>query len=241
MRIRNIIQLYQKHSVSVSGEKGSGKDLLTGNVIARRGIPYVSNIDYGGSWIPFKYSDIDIGNTYMDLISGSIKPYKYPFNDGTDIYLSDCGVYFPAQYCNELNKQFKSMPIFLALSRHLGECSVHTNAQALSRVWDKIREQSVSYILCLKVNKAILTLTKGKIVIQKIRIYDSYQSALEKRLPLRIKLPLGSKRASKDELRIRLDEYRSQHGEIKERTLIYWNKAKYDTRAFRGILAHENS
>lgn len=236
MNIRNIVKEFKKHSVSVYGERGSGKDLLTANVIERRKEAHVANIKYNERTIPYRYEDIAVGNTYLEFNSGRIKKYVYPFPDGTDIYLSDCGVYFPSQYCNELNKLYKDLPTFLGLSRHLGECSVHTSSQALGRVWDKIREQSVVYIQCLSVAKWLLKLTRGKLVIQRIRIYDKYESALEKRLQLRIRLPALAKRESKAERQMRLDEYTSAHGHIKERTLIYINKSHYDTRAFREVL-----
>lgn len=32
--------------------------------------------------------------------------------------------------------------------------------------------------------------------------------------------------------------YKIQHGEIKEKTLIYWNKCSYNTHIFREILAN---
>lgn len=235
MRIEKIIKYYRKGSVSVCGMKGRGKDLLQGNVIVRRNLPYVSNINYGGKYIEYNYEDFNVHNDYMNFNSGNLNKYVFPYEDHTDIYLSDCGVYFPSQYCNELNKHYKSLPTFIALSRQLGECSVHTNAQALGRVWDKIREQSDIYILC----RRCIYIPFIKLVIQHITIYDKYESANERRLPLKIPLPLFASKEMKLNRTIKLNEYLSQHGEIKDRWLIYRNRSTYNTREFKEKLNNE--
>lgn len=235
MTIKKIIKYYKNGSVSVCGMKGRGKDMLQGNVIVRRRLPYVSNIDYGGEYIPYDYDAIDVNNNYRNFNSRQINKYEFPYKDGTDIYLSDCGVYFPSQYCNELNKEYKSLPTFIALSRQLGECSVHTNSQYLGRVWDKIREQSDIYVLC----RRCWYIKPLKLVIQKITIYDKYESALERRLPLKIPLPLFANKEMKLNREIKLNEYLSSHGEIKSHWLIYRNKSKYNTRQFKEILKGE--
>ena len=43
---RKILTLFKKGNVSICGLRGTGKDMLTANVIARRKRPYISNIDY---------------------------------------------------------------------------------------------------------------------------------------------------------------------------------------------------
>lgn len=232
MRFRKIIDHFKKGSVSVCGMKGRGKDMLMANVVIRRKKPYISNIDYGGKHIPFKYEDIAIPSSYKDIVSGNITPYEFPYKDGTDIYLSDCGIYFPSQYCNELNKEYRQLPTFMALSRQLGDCAVHTNSQALGRVWDKIREQSDIYILARK----CIYIKWLKLVIQKITIYDKYESALERRLPLRIPLPLFANKEMRLNRTIKLNEYESSHGTIKTKWLFYRNKSTYDTRYFKTLM-----
>ena len=229
MRINTIVKEFKRHSVSVFGEKGSGKDVLMGNVIARRKKPYVSNLDYGYQRIPYRYEDIDTGNTYKEILHDKIKPYVYPHGEGVDIYLSDCGIYFPSQYCNELNKAYPSLPVFFALSRQLApNASVHTNTQALNRVWDKIREQSTIYV------QAVWCKIIFGIVIQKVRIYDKYVSAENRVRPCRIHKPLVC--LSKDRLlqiQMYRDNFFNTHGEIREGILIYRNKSHHDTHHFK--------
>lgn len=231
--MRKVIKLFEKGNVCVFGLRGSGKDLLTGNVIVRRKLPYVSNINYGGKHNDFKYSEIDVGgNTYKDFISGNIKKYVYPYVDGTDVYLSDGGVYFPSQYCNELNKDYRQIATFQALSRHVGDCNFHINAQALNRVFDKIREQSDTYILC----RGVLYIKGINLVIQRITVYDNYESAVSKREPLNVPLPLFANKEMKLHKRIQEANYKAEHGNIKKRLIFYINKSTYNTRYFKELL-----
>lgn len=234
--INKIVKLYDSNSVSICGKKGRGKDMLTANVIARRRAKYyVSNVDYkikGKRYIRFNPELLRTGNDYRSFMYDKITRYVYPYPDGVDIYLSDCGVYFPAQYCNQLNNEFKDIPTFCALSRQLGECYMHTNAQALNRVWDKIREQSDTYIECLSC-KVI-----GKLVIQKVRIYERYDTAIAGVPPCVLSLPLTGE--DRQRVKIEREKYRIQYGEIKERILIYFNRSNYDTRTFKTMLESED-
>lgn len=237
MGLKKIIKLFKNHSIAVFGEKGSGKDLLMANVVVRRKLPYVSNVNYGEGYIPYEYDKIDIKNDYTNFNEGKINPYKFPYKDGTDIYLSDCGVYFPSQYCNELNKKYKSLPVFMALSRQLGECRVFTNQQALGRVWDKIREQQERYILC----KKCIYIKPFNLVLQKVYIYDNYESAAQKRRPLIISKPLFMSKDTRMRLKQQQEEYLCNHGEIQSKWLIYFNKSTYDTRQFKKIMKGERN
>lgn len=238
MTINKIKKMFENGSVFVCGQRGKGKDMLIANVVARRKKRYVSNVDYTGDdrYIPFVPRNFDCGeNTYKNFIEGNVKPYAYPYEDGTDIYLSDGGVYFPSQYCNELNKYYPFFPTFLALSRHLGEANVHINVQNFNRVWDKMREQSDTYIYMLG-TKVLF----GKIVLQKIRFYEMAESC-ERRIPLYKGLwclPFTDMWMMQ---RIRRNEYYVQHGQIKERVVIYWNKSKYDTRVFKKMMEGEKN
>ena len=231
MGLRKIVRLFEDGNVCVCGLRGRGKDLLMANVATRRKKEYVCNVDYGGVRHPFVPSDYDCGkNTYKNFISGKVNKYVYPWPDGTDIYISDAGVYFPSQYCNELNRDFGYFASFMALSRHLGECNVHFNAQNLNRVWDKIREQSDCYIMC---NRAIVLF--GKIVLQQVTLYELYDSALKRVPPFRLPRPwLNKDRQFQWEMQ--KSSYDIAHGSIKRKLLIYWHKSNYNTRFFKEVL-----
>lgn len=240
MNIYKLIKkYYEKGDVCVIGEKGSGKDMLTANIIAERKLPYVSNTEYKRkgkiplTFYQLDFSKINVGeNTYKDFISGDIKYYEYPYPIGCDIYISDVGVYLPSQYCNELNRDYKHLATLTALSRQLG-FRIHTNCQNLNRIYDKLREQSRTYITCLGCK--VIPIGKTQLIIQKIRISEKYQSAIDN-VP-RLKLPLYM-RIGKDKTLARLYalNYQIQHGIIEEYTLIYINKSDYDTTVFRSML-----
>lgn len=235
MALGYFIGLFKNGNVCVTGLRGTGKDMLIANVVKRRKKPYISNVDYTGDalYIPLDMNKFDISeNTYKNFISGDIKPYHYPYPDGIDVYLSDVGVYFPSQYCNELNRDYKYFPIYMALSRQLADNSVHCNVQNLNRAWDKIREQSDTYIYC-RWCKVILG-----IVFQKVTIYDNYETCLARMKTPKVKVPLFDKQA-RMHARIYLDQFKNTHGEIKTRFLIYRNKSNYDTRIFKRILENE--
>lgn len=231
MSINKIIKLFQSGNVCVCGLRGRGKDMLFANVAVRRGLPYVSNTDYGGDRILFFPRAYDCGgNTYENFLDGEILPYTYPHEDGTDIYLSDAGIYFPAQHCKELNKKYPFISTFVALSRQLGECNFHFNVQNLNRVWDKIREQSDIYIMC-----NWCRVLPGQIVFQRVTVYEKYQSAVDRVPPYKPpKVRLNSDR--KLNIAMEKQRYRTSYGDIKVYNLIYKNKSTYDTRVFKRML-----
>lgn len=232
MNFKKIVKLFENGNVSVSGLRGRGKDMLMSNVIARRkNLEYVSNIDYGYKYNEFRYKDFDVPNTFKNFITNELYEYRFPFSDKTDLYLSDCGIYFPSQYQKELCKMFEGLTTFQALSRQLGLCNVHTNSQYLGRVWDKIREQSDTYIVCQSCKVFF-----GKIVIQKIRIYEKYESALNNVAPFRMRVPLFSISTVRSNVELAKTQYTNTHGIIKSHYLVYINKGKYDTRVFKSKL-----
>lgn len=232
MRMKRLIKKhFERGNVCVVGLRGRGKDMLFANVSQRRKLPYVSNVDYGGLYAPLDLSLLECGgNNYENFISGEINYYQYPYPKGTDIYISDVGVYFPSQYCNQLNNKYPEIPVFQALSRQLGGCNVHCNVQNLNRAWDKLREQSDDYILC----RWCLPLFKARVIIQYITIYDSPDSCIARRKPFRPPLSLSGK--MRDYITMQRMNYEAQYGSIKNRLLIYRNKSKYNTTIFEEML-----
>ena len=181
---------------------------------------------------------LNIENTYKNIVEEKIIPYEYPYPENCDIYLSDAGVYFPSQYTGQLDKQYSEFPLFQALSRHLGDCNFHFNTQNLGRVWNKIREQSDIYIRCIWC-KVI-----GKLVFQKVMIYDKYEACESRVKPYKhIQAPImaspeaRAQYIARDEILKR--EFEERNGKIKAKILIYQNKSKYDTRYFKKLLKGE--
>lgn len=235
MGIGYIKKLFENHNVCVTGMKGSGKDLLMANIVARRKKPYVSNIDYkcyDCEFMPLDFADLECGkNTYKEFISGNINQFFTHIQEENDIYISDCGIYFPSQYCNELNREFKYLPTLYALYRHTHNARIHVNAQNLNRVWDKIREQSDVYIYC-RWAKVLF----GKIVIQLVTEYDRVESCLARIHPCRIQTSIFDSRETKKQTDMYLDNFFNSHGRVRNHLLIYINKSNYDTRHFKRLL-----
>lgn len=235
MLFRNVIKLFDNHSVCVCGMKGTGKDLLMGNVIARKNKDYISNLDYTND-SHFYLCDFDklmlSHNSYNDIICGCVKPYTFPYPLGSDIYISDAGIYFPSQYCNELNKRYFSFPFFMALSRQVADgTKVHINTQNLNRCWDKIREMSDIYITC---NRCWYFFG---FVLQKITIYDKYDSCLNRVRPCRVSQPLTFNPMARATVDTYRDNFFNVHGDVKSKWLLYRNKSKHDTLYFKKFFA----
>ena len=250
--LRKIIKEFEKGNCCVVGLRGTGKDMLFANVVARRKQPYISNTDYhikDVSYIKLKFDKLNVKNNYKNFIVDDIVPYDYPYPQECDIYIADCGVYLPSQYCNELNKLYPEFPTFYALSRHLANCNVHFNVQNLNRVWDKLREQSDIYITCnnCKVLKGRLPLFKrilSGVVFQTVTLYEKYSSCVDRVEPFKpVAIPLFANKQMKANLRQVNEEakrrYQEQYGKVKRVRLIYKNKSNYDTRLFKGVLANE--
>lgn len=232
--MREIVKMFDKGNVCVTGLRGCGKDMLMANVVCRRKMPYVSNVVYDLQhhipFVPFRFNAGQ--NTYDEFIKGDVYRYVYPYADGTDVYISDVGVYFPSQYCNELNKKYGYFSTFMALSRHLGECNVHINVQNLNRAWDKLREQSDLYITCnwCKVFKGI--------VVQMVTLYDKYQSCVDRVPPYSVPRPIIGSPERIQMWKLHKQNYDCTYGKVRRRLLIYRNLSKYNTRIFKEVLAN---
>ncbi len=146
-----LVTEFRRCNVMVFGKKGSGKDVLFAHVIALRGEKHYSNIPYSDNTEVIELCEINAGdNTFEDCINGDIEKFDPRFDECCDIYISDAGIYFPNTLHEKLDKLYPSLPVFMALSRHLYNNNVHTNCQALGRPWKKIREQADSYIQVLR-------------------------------------------------------------------------------------------
>ena len=246
-----VYKLFENGNVIVFGLRGNGKDLTFSHITqlqssksikdkkskTKRKRCYISNVDYteGVGYLPFSAESMGLGgNDFHNFINSDVSRYVYPYEDGYDYFISDAGVYFPSQYNGELDKKYKSFPLFQALSRHVGKCNVHCNTQNIGRLWIKIREQSDTYILCRGCNVKKLF---GNLyfVTQKLTIYDNLTSAEQKRPPFPIFLMQGK------EGRMRKAEYKAKYGNIKKMTLRYVSKITYNDRIFKTILEEGKS
>ena len=223
---RFIKKCFYEGNVIVTGLRGRGKDVLFSLVTNSNKGKYISNVDYTGDkrYIPFELKDISVGgNTFDNFLRSDLKSYKYPMPDGVDYFLSDSGIYFPAQEFSKLNKIYPSLSIFQALSRHLGDCNFHANVQNLNRLWDKIREQADCYLRCERCKVRF-----GRFVSQTIYYYDRYQSCVDRVLPMKKRWGRVGK--------IEFDKFTASYGTIKKLKIWGVLRYKFDSRRFKTLL-----
>lgn len=227
---RKFVSYFSRGNVIVSGKKGRGKDVAFCIVINARKKNYISNVQYSSPKKRYQRFEFDTkvwelaGNKYTDFVNNTVHSYVYPYPDNIDYYISDAGIYFPSQYQSELCKKYASAPLFQALSRHLGDCSVHCNVQNQVRLWDKIREQSDSYIYM----RSTWFIPFTKIALIRSTIYELEESAA-----IHIKKPhFGFGKNSKAQ---RL-AFQSAHGEIINNWFFSRLPYKFDSRRFKRIL-----
>lgn len=243
MTLKKLIKLtYAKDCTMTCGKKGHGKDMLYANVINCRNEPYISNTNYhcnndNATYIELDISKLNCNNDYHNFVTGKINKYVYPYPHCADIYISDCGVYFPSQYDTKLDKEYPYLSTTFALFRQVSKgARIHCNSQALCRIYKKLREQQDVYILCNWCKVFF-----GKYVIQKITIYDRYNSCEQEVEPyLPIKIPMFASKELKANLKMKNEEmlrlFKQNYGSVKSHILIYKNKSNYDTNIFKTML-----
>lgn len=229
---RMLLDAFKRGNVIVFGKKGKGKDLLFQYIINCRKANYLSNISYGGKYESVSLNEVSCpGNSYENLINEDYVVSLAKDWEKKDIYISDCGVYLPSQYDTKLYKQFPSLPIYYALSRHLYYNNVHCNTQNLTRVWKALREQADSYVKCRGVIKLPFFLCI------KWCYYDKYESASNNILPIgNLRGLIFRKRDDSVIL-----QFKATNGLIVNGfSLIRKSKIKYNTRIFRDYLLTDN-
>jgi len=215
-----LLNAFDNNDCAVYGFRGSGKDVIFAHSINLKGEKHYSNIWYNSLTEVRDIKDLHCGgNLYPDFINGTITPFEPNFDEGAHFFISDAGVYLGCQFNKELNAEFGELPIHIALRRHLYNSHVHTNSQALNRVWDKLREQQGCFIHCLG------TKNYGDYLVVSAITYTNYESALACLPPP-----------------IKPDKYHTmKYGEIVERRFrVPINSLEYNTRHFKTILHINN-
>lgn len=233
-RAKNILlTAFRSGNVMVAGHKGTGKDLLFNYVISVRhkaGEIHAANISYNKDTTiraPVEYCLND--TTYENFISGKYTLETKKFTEREDYYISEAGLSLPSWMHSKLekHKRLKLLPITMALSRQLGDFSVHTNAQSFNRVWDKVREQADTFIWTerAKVFKIL------KLVVQRYVIYNRMESALQHIQPFEVRRGIFGK--NKEDLN-RAQIHNAKYGYIERFTIVYFypKNSTYKTRDF---------
>lgn len=214
-------KIFNNGSVIVFGKKGSGKDLLFNYIINTRK-EYYSNIPYKKKGCNvIQLHQLSCNLTYEDFINGNYVLSEPVFKESVDTFISDAGVYLPSQYDAMLHRKYKSLPVFYALSRHLYQMNIHSNTQALDRLWKALREQADYYV------KTLGSFKLPFIVVTRFRFFDKYSSALNDIRPLKRSLLKGEVG----------NVHNANVGEIKDGFIIQFKfNIKYNTRYFKELL-----
>ena len=218
-----LMDIFNNHKTETFGFQGTGKDLLTSHVIRLIGRPYYANIEYDGNVTLFDLKDLNAGgNTYQDLINGTVKKFPRKFAEGWHKYISDCGIYLPSQYYKDLEEIYPGMPVEFALHRQLYNSQIHINSQDIDRPWTKLTEQIDAFINTLGVRR------EGEYLYVRYVYYTKYDSARKGILPLPRTEGIDGERDAA--------QFYATFGTISEHEIrVHIRDVEYDTRYFKNV------
>lgn len=252
-----LAQTFEDGNVITYGKKGSGKDIIFNKVMNIRKQPCYANIPFNKEYcVERDIKEFSVEpNTFEDILENKIKVIKKNNKEHCDYYISDGGIFLPSQYSNRLIKDYPSLPIYYALSRHLTNSNIHINTQYLGRVWDKLREQSAYYVRAIKTNKFLIFNNKGEdtelkginkaihkfvrsckqyitkhfgFLVTEFIVYDNYTSAMSELRPYK-----ATGLVTHSESRANREDFEAKHGSVKRYFIAqYVRHVYYDTRHF---------
>lgn len=228
-----LLDTFNNGNVIVFGKQRKGKDLVTQFFIKHnKDKTYFGNMDYGYNFTHVDIKELELGeNTFESFINGDIKPIKKREEfEGHNFFISDLGIYLPAQYDHLLYKKYPSLPIFYALTGQLYNGHFHGNTQALDRPWKAIREQADSYIKVYKTIKIV-----PFVLITRFLVYDRYSTALQGIEPFKPHRHglLKDKELTDNEKA----KFKSMYGEIAGGFIVQRkDRIYYDTRYFHKVV-----
>jgi len=219
-----LVDIFNNHKTETFGYQGTGKDLLTSHIIRLIGRPHYGNIRYDGNTVLFDLIDLNAGgNTYQNLINGTVTKFRRKFSEGWHKYISDCGIYLPSQYHKDLEDLYPGMPVEFALHRQLYDSQIHINSQDIDRPWTKLTEQIDAFINTLGVRR------EGDYLYIRYIYYTKYDSARRGLLPLPSTKGSGGERDAA--------QFYATYGEISEHEVrVDIQDIEYDTRYFKNVL-----
>lgn len=177
----------------IGGNRGSGKGVLL-QIIAKSEKSYFSNVPMGYGYnhlIPLEYFQSIGDNTIIDAINGTIKIVKKVEKfEGIKVLFDDTTVYLPNFMDHDLKRTYPSLPLVLAVNRHLYNAPMIISSQTFHRPYKIARELQTDFFV-----KALKTRGWGwfwssipilrKWVKVKYRYYDTEEAALANVLPFK--------------------------------------------------------
>lgn len=230
----------------IFGNRGAGKGLLFQFKIntckkAFCNVPYGDNTEI----INIKEYIQSIGNnTILDTINNTVKVVpKIEKFEGVPVFWDDITVYAPNFLDNVLKKEYPSLPLTLAINRHLYNSYMVISVQAIDRPYKMIRELQTDFSIKALKNRGFGPIWSSipflrKYVCISYRYYEEQQTAKNGLLPFKgagvinesLKpLYLGAGQATKE-------SFEASNGVIFNSRV--WLKKKaiyYDTRYFHTL------
>ena len=107
-----IMKAFDAGSVTVTGHKRRGKDMLFSYVVNRRKKPCLSNMKYSDQTTIVDIKELNLGeNDYKHFIDGNVQQIKKREEwEGQDYFLGDGGIYLPSQHQGDLVKTYPTLP-----------------------------------------------------------------------------------------------------------------------------------
>lgn len=230
-----------KNSTLTVGAKGSGKDLLTQEIVnCNKKRNWISvNIKYKENMPVIRLRDLENGLSYDDFINDRVPPQlKRDELEGSTLIISDSGIYLPSHEDSKLTKTYKFLPIFVALSRQLYNMPIFANTQKYGRLWLKYREQFDNYILTKRTFNLFFLPILSKYLIIRCYYYDKSESLEQGLLPFgKLGLVSNSNMIYTSNAAALKKQYQATNGKIQS-YLIFVKKKNiyYDTRHFHNVV-----
>lgn len=230
----------------IYGGRGAGKGVLLQKKANSLKKNY-SNVPLGDNTEIINIRDYiqSIGsNTILDSINGTIKQVKkIEKYEGVPVFVDDTTIYFPNFEDKLLKSEYPSLPLTLAINRHLYDSYMIITTQDLERPYKVLRELQTDFYI-----KALKTKGFGRIwssipflrnfISVKYLYYENQNSAIEGILPFKGANAVGA--GTKDVYMTAgtatKEQFKAKYGNVSYgRIFMSKNRLYYDTRYFHQL------
>jgi len=177
-----LVSIMCNYDIIIYGAKRVGKDaFLQCMAPALAKVKHILSTDARAYASRISLPELDLKHTTDDLLNDRIS--KQPYNSKFElsiIYVSDSNVYLPSSEYNYLNNNYNYLLLWCCLSGNIYDSNIIVNAQAIDKIYDKIRVQQSYYIRVNGIRGLIFKYFD-------ITVYSDYEQALK--ATQRIKAP----------------------------------------------------
>lgn len=221
-----IMKAFDAGSVTVTGHKRRGKDMLFSYVVNRRKKPCLSNMKYSDQTTIVDIKELNLGeNDYKHFIDGNVQLIKKREEwEGQDYFLGDGGIYLPSQHQGEPGKDLSDAAVIL---RHIQTTVRHEYSRQRAEPQQAMGQTARAQRLLHRLPR--LPSAHRKVFKLRMTFYDKYESALQRLEPFKVDRRLLGKDKQQQALK---RQYESTNGTIRKRLFI--------SALLRNITTHAN-